>query len=416
MNILQINGRLSRGGGPQTYMQQATNLFRSHGHQVSYFGMWDEDNSGDVDAPHYVSPVNPLQVARSGRIGMQIDGALRALWSREAAAKLNALLAARPVDVAHIHNIRYELSPSILPRLKNRGIRVVQTVHDYALLCPRGGFYSETSGVCERCRVHRYYVAPLTRCIKGSLSRSLFAAAELAVHRALRVHIRYIDLFIVPSRFMEQKYLEYGLPSQKVLFLRNTVRVEDFAAHQQLQDGGYYAYVGALRELKGVRSLLDAAERLPSLPLLIIGAGEDREYLERTIAERHLTHVKVVGHLSGNHLREAVARARFTVLPSECYENCPMVVLEAFALGRPVIGARIGGIPEMVEDRATGLLFESGNVADLADRISYLFDRPELARALGAEGLRRVEQDYSAEAHYQGLLEAYQSAAQVTLV
>jgi glycosyltransferase involved in cell wall biosynthesis len=413
LNILQINGQLSRGGGPQTYMQQATNLLSAHGHRVSHFGMWDEEHRNDPNARYYVSPMVILEAAQADGLGEKLGGALRALWFQEASTKLAGLLDSRPPELAHLHNIRYELSPAILPTLKKKGLPVVQTVHDYALLCPRGCFYSEAIGVCEKCRVYRYFSAPFARCIKGSLVRSSFAAGELALHRAMGVHKRNIDLFIVPSQFMARQYLDYGFPAERVYFLRNAVRVEDFEGQRLAKDAGYCAYVGALRKLKGVRTLLDAAQRLPFIPMLIVGDGEERGFLELAIAERGLTHVKLYGHLSGSELRNVVAGARFTIVPSEWYENCPMVVLESFALGRPAIGAHIGGIPEMIEDHLTGLLFESGNANDLADKMDYLFARPDLAHELGAEGRRRVEELYGSEAHYEGLMDAYALAGRM---
>jgi glycosyltransferase involved in cell wall biosynthesis len=170
----------------------------------------------------------------------------------------------------------------------------------------------------------------------------------------------------------------------------------------------YAVYVGALRRLKGIYTVLDAAERLPNLRILLIGEGEEETQLRQEVVERNLTNVTLTGHMSGPDFRRTVAQSRFVLVPSELYENCPMVALEAFAMGKPVIGARIGGIPELVEDHATGLLFESGDADDLAEKMTYLDERPDLRYSLGQEGRRRVEQDFGVDKHYAGLMDIYE--------
>jgi glycosyltransferase involved in cell wall biosynthesis len=371
MNILQVNSQLSKGGGPQTYMQMATKLLRAQGHQVSFFGMLDEENKHHPDAIYYVRPVELLKAAHSSSIRERLVGAGRALWSGEANRKIQALLASRHFDLAHIHNIRFELSPSVLPPLKQKGLPIVQTLHDYALLCPRSYFYSERDGLCEKCRIYRYY------------------------------------LIIAPSRFLQKKYVEYGIPENKIYFLPNAIEVKPYV---QQDTSRYCVYVGGLRRVKGVYAILAAAKKLPSLSFVIVGDGEEYDNLKTEISAQQLSNVNLVGHLSGQGLQAIVAKAQMLIIPTECYENCPMVVLEAYALKRPVIGARIGGIPELVVDNTTGMLFEPANVEDLVEKIVYLDSRPELERSMGEEGRKRLERNYNTTRHYEGLMDAYRVA------
>ena len=390
-------------------MQQAIQMQRAHGHTVHRFGMAGPDADGDdPDTKYYLPPMDLVSVAGSSSLKDRLGGAARAFWSRDAARRLGRMLDEYEFDIVHLHNIRYQISPSILPVLKRAGLPVVQTLHDYSMLCPRGCFYAESSGVCEKCQVFNYYRAPLTRCIKGSGSRSLFAALELTTHRALNIFDRNIDHYISPSRFNRNKHIEYKIPSERVSLLYNAVEVNNFDDAHGSEELDYAVYVGALRRLKGVYTLLDAAQRLPDLRLLFIGEGEEKAGLQTAIAERGLTNVVLTGHMSGPDFRRTVAQARFVLTPSEWYENCPMVILEAFAMGKPVIGARIGGIPELVEDHATGLLFKSGDADDLAAKMDYLNERPELRRILGQEGRRRVEQNFGVEKHYAGLMDIYE--------
>jgi glycosyltransferase involved in cell wall biosynthesis len=407
VDIIQINSQLSKGGGPQTYMQMATKMLREHGNQVSIFGMQDEANRNQPDAVYFVQPMELLKTAHSASIRERVGGASRALWSSEASRKIQALLSSRHFDLAHIHNFRYELSPSILSALKRRGLPIVQTLHDYSLLCPRGCFYSERIGVCEKCRIYRYYQAPLTRCIKGSLSRSFFAAVDLAIHRFLGIIERNVDLFIAPSRFLQKIYIEYGIPENKIYFLPNAFEMRPYL---QQEASRYCVFVGALRRLKGVYTILAVAKKLPSISFVIIGDGEEYDNLKAEIASLELFNVSLAGHLTGKVLRDVMARAQMLLIPSEWYENCPMVILEAYALKKPVIGARIGGIPELVEDNVTGILFEPTNVEDLVEKIVYLDSRPELGLRMGEEGRKRLEQNYNTPRHYGGLMNAYRIA------
>jgi glycosyltransferase involved in cell wall biosynthesis len=407
MHILQVNSKLSKGGGPQSYMQQATALLRAHGHQVSHFGMLDEENKHHVDAVYYTRPMELLETAHSSSIRERVGGVSRALWSGEASQKIQALLASRDFDLAHIHNIRYELSPSILPRLKQKGLPVIQTLHDYSLICPRGCFYSERIGKCEKCHIYRYYQAPLTRCIKGSFSRSMFAAIELMIHRGLRIIEKNVDLFIAPSNFIKNKFIAYGVPESQIYYLPNSV---DVKPNNYQEDSGYCTYVGALRKLKGIYTLLDAAERLPSVSFIFIGEGEELDHLRKEISVRGLSNAKLLGHLSGQALVDIVSRSRMIILPSEWYENCPMVILEAYAQKKPVIGARIGGIPELVDNNITGLLFAPADVDELVEKIVFLYNDTSLAREMGEEGRERLERDFNVHRHYDGLMEAYRLA------
>jgi glycosyltransferase involved in cell wall biosynthesis len=407
MNILQVNSQLSKGGGPQNYMQQVTDLLRTNGHQVSFFGIRDEQNQNSPDAIYYVQPMDLLDVAKSPSTRERLSGLSRALWSRDADQKIRALLTSRNFDLVHIHNIRYELSPSILPRVKQKGLPVVQTLHDYSLICPRGCFYSEVLGPCEKCRVYRYHKAPLSRCIKGSLIRSLYAAIELSIHRCIKVFDRNIDLFIAPSKFLRDKFIRYGIPEEKIYFLPNSVTLKPYTPQE---DWGYCIYVGALRRLKGVYTLLAAAKKMPSITFMIVGDGEEYDGLKQEIADKKLSNVKLKGHLSGQALYDIVGKARMLILPSEWYENCPMVILEAYALKKPVIGARIGGIPELVENNVTGLLFEPFKVEDLVKKIESIYYMPDIVQAMGEAGRKRMEQDFNTTRHYEGLMEAYSIA------
>jgi glycosyltransferase involved in cell wall biosynthesis len=229
----------------------------------------------------------------------------------------------------------------------------------------------------------------------------------LTIHRSTNVIEKNVDLFIAPSRFLQEKYIEYGVPEKKIYYLPNAVDVKPYV----YQDASKYCvYVGALRKLKGIYTLLSAAKKLRSFSFVLVGDGEEYDNLKAEISTQNLFNVSVLGHLSGQALRDIVAKAELMLIPSEWYENCPMVVLEAYALKKPVIGARIGGIPELVIDNLTGMLFEPKNVDDLVEKIVYLDSKPELARSMGEEGRKRLEQCYNTTRHYEGLMEAYQIA------
>jgi glycosyltransferase involved in cell wall biosynthesis len=259
--------------------------------------------------------------------------------------------------------------------------------------------------VCEDCKGGRFIHSLLNTCHKESLMASGVYCIESYLNKWLHKYdtIRY---FICPSMFSLTKHAENGIPRDRLLHIRNFV---NFAIHKpQYEDGGYALFVGRLSKEKGILTLLTAVERL-DVPVRIVGDGPLKAEYEDFVAKHKMNHVTFEGYKSGDDLQQLYENAAFLVLPSECYENAPMTILEAYAYGKPVIGSRMGGIPEMIDGQKTGMLFDMGEPGQLAECIENLWKDKSLCRQMGHAARNKVEREYSSELHYEHLMELYRN-------
>jgi glycosyltransferase involved in cell wall biosynthesis len=220
-------------------------------------------------------------------------------------------------------------------------------------------------------------------------------------HYAMGWYTDMIDRYVCPSNFMRRKMIEFGFPETQVMHVPNFVDPERFSF--EAEERGYFAYVGRLVSTKGVATLVEAMREVRGAELLVVGDGPERARLEPVAPDN----VRFLGYKSGKELESLIGGAMFTILPSEWYENCPMSVLESMARGKPVVGARIGGIPELVRHGETGLLFESRNAQDLAECLQYMIDQPEKRRRFGAAARERVVSEYNPTLHYERIMAIY---------
>jgi glycosyltransferase involved in cell wall biosynthesis len=391
-------------GGVETYLFELIEELPACGYDVIPFAMKHARNLESAYADFFVDEVDyhapqpwPAQIRMAARM----------LYSRHAASKLAALVDAHPPDLAHLHNIYHQLSPAILPFLAARNIPVVMTLHDLKLACPN--YKMRTDGkICERCVSGGYHHAVLHRCVRGSLAASALCAVELFAHRSSGLYENNVDRFIVPSRFYLQKMIDAGLPASKLVWIPSFTHVERYVPRFGGDD--YFVYIGRLSDEKGILTLVDAVRGFRKGRLLIVGEGPLRGELERVVAADRLENVDVVGPKWGTELVDLMRGARFSVIPSEWYENCPRSCIESFACGTPVIGANIGGIPEMIDDGETGLLFTPFSAADLRDKIEHLFEAKAAAVQMGKAARLKAEREYSPHAHLQRLLAVYREA------
>ncbi|HQZ86377.1 MAG TPA: glycosyltransferase, partial [Actinomycetota bacterium] len=329
--------------------------------------------------------------------------ATKVVYSFEAQRQLRRLVVDRRPDVAHIHNIYHHLSPAILPVLKELGIPAVMTAHDLKIVCPNNKMLNAT-GICERCKGRRYYHAILNRCVLDSVAASVIVAVESTLHHSLGSYSKNLDAIVVPSRFFIDKFVEWGWPREKFVHVPNFVDADRFET--SFEPGKHFVYFGRLAREKGLFTLIRAVARA-RVPLVLVGTGPIEDELRRLAASIEAP-VEFAGYKTGAALYSLVRGARATVLPSEWYENSPISVLESLAMGKPVVGARIGGIPEMVRDQETGWLFESGNVDALEASLRAAHDCPasEVAE-LGRKGRRLVETEFSRERYASTMLDIY---------
>jgi glycosyltransferase involved in cell wall biosynthesis len=333
----------------------------------------------------------------------KISRAMAAIYSTEAARSVRGLVSAARPQIAHAHNIYHHLSPSVLVELRRQGIPVVLTLHDLKLACPAYKMYVH-GAVCEACRGGALRNVVKNRCIKSSLMMSALVWLESSIHKLLDVYAGAVTRFVVPSRFFLAKFAEWGIDTTRFVHIPNPIDVDALTPEG---DGGEgFVYLGRLVAEKGVDTLIRAAGRA-GVRLRVIGTGPEEGALRRLAAEIG-GEVEFTGYLSGAALRAAICSARAVVVPSEWYENAPISVMEASALGQPVIGANIGGIPELIRDGETGFVFDSGNVDSLVEVLTRVQRLPAgVLRGAGMAGREWMRSDFSPASYRDRMLDLY---------
>jgi glycosyltransferase involved in cell wall biosynthesis len=276
------------------------------------------------------------------------------------------------------------------------------TLHDLKIACPAYSMLSH-DGVCERCRDGRLYQVVTHRCMKGSLALSALVMLETYVHRFLDSYFRNVDRFLVPSRFYLDKFVEWGFPAGRFEYVPNFVDADSFQACYA--PGRRFVYFGRLSREKGIATLIRAAARA-EVGLDVIGTGPADADLRALAADGD---VRFLGFLAGEKLHAAVSAARAVVVPSEWYENAPLAVLEGAALGKPLLVARIGGLPELVVDNESGWSFEPGSVTELAAALRRIADLPDVdVAAAGMAARRRIEDEFSPQCYLDRIRTVYE--------
>ena len=400
--LLAINNYFYRRGGAEAVFFDHMKMFGDIGWDVVPFAMEHEDNEPSPWSDYFVSEI---EYGRRTNLLRKVVQAASVIYSREAQRNVDRLIRSARPSIAHAHNVYHHLSPAIFSTLKHAGIPVVMTAHDLKLACPSYKMLRDGT-VCEDCRGGHVYNVLRHRCIKGEATLSAVVLAETLVHRALGLYRNQVDRIVVPSKFYVEKLVEWGWPRERMVHIPNFVDVEDYS--EQWTEGDYFVFAGRLAPEKGLGTLIRAAAS--SRQRLVIAGTGPEEAMLRALVEQTGADVTFAGYLSGQALHRLIGEARALVLPSEWYENAPISVLEAYALGRPVIGASIGGIPEMIREGETGMTAKPGDADDLARALTRMAALPSSERAgMGASGRRWVASEFSAAAYRDRTLDLYAS-------
>lgn len=397
MKILLANKFYYRRGGDCIYTLNLEEGLKAHGHDVAVFAMQHPENLPTPWGKYFPSEVT---FKLSSNL---LETLVRPYGLGEVKRNFNKLLDDFCPDVVHANNIHSQLSPVIMELAKKRGIQTVWTLHDYKLVCPRYDCRKGKS-VCELCfsdktrsRHKALKNCIKNKCIKNSIIGSLIGYGESLCWSPDRLQ-NVTNAFICPSRFMADKLEGSGLFPPKMHVLHNFIDAGKCRMNAFGKDN-YYCYVGRLAEEKGVKTLIEAANRISRYKLIVIGEGSMSGELQGLAMD----HVTFTGRMGWEEIKQTVGKARFTVIPSEWYENCPLSVIESLCLGTPVLGARIGGIPELIDEPHTGLTFESGNVNDLACKIEQMFGMNFPYEDIAATSRRK----FDAESYYTQLMNIY---------
>jgi glycosyltransferase involved in cell wall biosynthesis len=375
--ILVVHNRYQQRGGEDAVVEAEVALLRAHGHPVRLYARSNDE------------------VRTMTRIGVVAD----TLWSRQTLHDIADRIARFRPDVMHVHNTFPLVSASLYWAASRLGVPVIQTLHNFRLLCPQAMFLRD-GHVCEDCLGKMPWRAATRRCYHDSFTHSAVQVAALGVHRALHTYDRRIDRYIALTAFCRDKFIAGGLPADKIAVKPNFVDVPAPSAIG-LRNG--MLFVGRLAPEKGTAVLLRALDLAPELEIDVIGSGPDEQRLRRH------PRIRMLGWLAPQALYDRMRQAACLVMPSIWYENFPRTLVEAFASGLPVIGSRLGALAEIIDDGRTGLLFETGSAAALAEKMRWaLAHRPSLLR-MGANARAEYDARFTPERNYEQLVAIYEN-------
>jgi glycosyltransferase involved in cell wall biosynthesis len=398
-NLLSINNYHYRRGGSDVVYFEHAKLVESVGWNNAFFSMHHPKNEDSEWSEFFVEEI---EFGHSYSLIDKLSKAAKTIYSIEARRNLDKLIAKYRPDIAHLHCIYHHLSPSFISLLKDSGIPVVMTAHDLKIACPAYKMLNR-QGICERCKTGNVLNVAINKCIRNSFSASALVALESATHKWLGLY-KNLDRIIVPSKFFLEKFVEWGWPRSKFVYIPNFVKADTF--EPEYSAGNYFIYFGRLAPEKGLATLINAA-KISGTALKIVGTGPESESLQKLASSLNVD-IEFCGYQSGTALHTLVRRSRAVVLPSEWYENAPMSVLESFAMGKPVIGADIGGIPELVIPNQTGWRFISGDAASLASSLSYAANLPDIEISkLGKSARQFVEHSFNEQVYADRTLSLY---------
>lgn len=398
MKIFLCNNFLyQRGGAEKVFMDEVAALTEI-GHQTVVFSRKHYKNKFVDLEGHFPPEMN----WETGSIWEKAKTAMGIVYSKDVYLSMRKLLRKHRPDVVHLHNIYARLTTAVIDAASEMGLPIVMTLHDYKLICPT---YFMLSGneICERCKGHRYYNAVFQRCHKGSLIGSSIYALETSFNAYFKKY-EIIDRFISPSGFLISKH-DWRIPAEKFRYIPNALDLRNYnLAENNL---GYILFAGRLSKEKGLATLMEAI-RDTGWPVVLAGEGPMGSFVKERIGKPGWKNVSLAGHLEGERLANLYRGAKLVLFPSEWYENAPMSILESYAYGKPVIGARLGGVAELIQDEVTGLLFEPTNVNDLRDKIKYIMDQPARGVEMGLRGRRWIEEKFDMRQHVHALEMLYE--------
>jgi glycosyltransferase involved in cell wall biosynthesis len=384
MKILAVHNRYQRPGGEDQVFVDETALLETRNHRVLRYEVHNDQ----------VKHMNRLTLAKV------------TIWNTSAYRELGALIRRERPDVVHFHNTLPLVSPAGYYAARAEGVPVIQTLHNYRLLCPVALFFRD-GRVCEDCMGKAVpWPGVVHGCYQGSRAASGVIATMLTVHRALRTWTEMVDVYVALTEFARNKFIEGGLPAGKIVVKPNFV-VPDPGRGQG--GGGYALFVGRLAPEKGTGTMLAAWDRLGTrIPLKIVGEGPLKDQVVGAAARQ--ANVEWLGHRPVADVHALMGKADMLVFPSQCYETFGRVAAEAFAAGTPVIAANIGAVAELVEHGRTGLKFRPGDPEDLVTQVEWALSHSAELRCMREEVRAEFEAKYTAERNYRTLMEIYEAA------
>ncbi|MDP4175500.1 MAG: glycosyltransferase [Bacteroidota bacterium] len=405
MRVLLVNKYNHITGGADTYFISVKELLKKKGHLTAEFCMEDEGNMPSAFQEYFVFGLTS-KTWRRASICNSAKALINSLYNFEALRKFRSLVEQFKPEVVHIHNIFYQISPSFLKVTKERNIPVVGTLHDYHPVCANNNLYHHGK-LCKDCFSRSLLYIIRNRCYNESLKASILAYLSFSFRKMSKTYEPLVDIWISPSRFLYDTIAARGFNKNKLRLLPYMIEPNREEILNRKEDEGYVLFSGRYETHKGVMTLLKAAENLKNIKFILAGRGPYETNIKNYICIKELHNVEVKSFLCRAELKALIKRARIIVVPSEWYENYPYSILEAMTLGKAVVASSIGGIPELIHDGHSGLLFEAGNVKDLIRKLSDLYFDCEKRILFGLNAIEQVMSINDPESHYEQLLRIY---------
>jgi len=396
-------------GGLESYLFKISDILKSYNHEVIPFSTTYERNINTEYRRFFTKYIEVGNISNSA-ILEKVNALFKIFYNIEAKENFSKLLDYARPDLVWGFGIHRHLSPSIFIEAQKRAIPVIHRLSDYSLICPDSRLIKGDGSNCNEllCCKDSYFNAIKYRCVRQSkdsfsgknpsIIASAVGAAEIYFHNKFKLYINNVDKFIAPSQFLMNTMIKGGIPEYKITHI--PIFIDPYKYKPEYISQPYMVYVGRLSCEKGLTLLLEAMSRLKHQKLFIIGDGPEKLKLEYIKEQKNLVNVKFLGSMFDEQLHRIIRNSRLVIVPSTWYENSPHVVLEAFALGKPVLGARIGGIPEYVEENITGQLYEHNNLDELTEKINTLMQQQTLCEEMGRASRKIAEIKYNPKIHY----------------
>ena len=400
MRVLLVNKFHYLKGGSETYYFELAKLLEKNGHEVAFFSMEDEKNIKTNNKEYFVPNIDLG--------GKNITKSLSIIYNKHNKKVMEEALDDFKPDIVHLNNFQRQLSASIIEPIKERGIPIVFTAHDVQAICPAITMLDSNRNACEDCIGGKYINCIKKGCVKNSKLKSILGAIEASYYRNKKIYTNVIDYIITPSNFYKEKFIEDGIAKNKIETIHNFININDYDI--DTIDKNYALYFGRLSKEKGILNLLDAFSKLNIGELHVVGSGEELDNIKKYIKDKKLSkRVKLLGYLDKKKMKEELRKCKFVVVPSIWYENCPYSIIESLAIGKPIIGSNMGGIPELVEDNKCGYIYNANDIEDLSNKMEKLFKDDKLVIKFSKNSKDRAKKLYSEEVYYKKLIKIYSS-------
>ena len=410
MRILLVNKFHYLKGGSEKYYFELGKLLKEHGNEVAYFSMEDEKNIKTGDKEYFVDKFE----LTSKNIWKVHD----VIYSKKNYKKMCEAIDDFKPDVIHLNNFQRQLSSSVVLAAYDKKVPIIYTAHDVQAICPAITMLDSNGNVCEKCIGGKYNNCIENKCNKGSMLKSVIGAHEGKFYRKNNIYKDMVNYIVTPSKFYKMQFIKDGYDEKKVIAIHNFINVDEY--NLETKNENYALYSGRLSKEKGIINLVEAFKKLledkeinniDNIKLYIAGDGPCKEEIEKYINDNNLKEkIILLGYLKQDDLKEYTRNASFTVVPSIWYENCPYSILETQAIGKAIIGANIGGIPELVQNEENGLVYKYDDVNELKEKMKKLFNDKELANEFGKEAQKNAKNDYDEEEYYKKTINLYNKA------